>query len=97
MKKLEPKLLSIKPNKDFTLDLLYDDSISGKLEIHKILEDEQFSELDKWEYFKTVTIDDRTNDIVWDNGATLCKNASYRILSLKSFMGRLGFDPEMLD
>jgi len=90
-------LLEIIPNKDFTLTLKYDDGMEGILEINKIFEGDKYPELKEWEYFQTVLIDSKSNDIVWDNGAELCKDASYRILSLKSFMGRMGFDKEMFE
>lgn len=95
MNEKEVVLLEVNPNQDFTLGLKYDDGMEGILEIKKIFEDEKYPELKNWEYFRTVTIDKKTNDIVWDNGAELCKDASYKILSLKSFMSRMGFNEEM--
>lgn len=96
MNEIKPKLICVNALKDFTLELEYDDGLKGILSLSRIKDDPNNQRLLDWKFFESVQIDNSTNDIIWDDGLSLCKNASYRILKLNNIAESLGADPKTL-
>ena len=87
-----PKPEEVKVVDNSRLFVKYSDGISGEISLSTLLRDDEHPEFKDPEYLKQVTIDTKTEDPVWPNGISLCKNAIYRQLELKQLMKRLHID-----
>jgi len=85
-------LQKVEPLENFSLRLFYSNGITGEINVKKILIDAEQGELLNEDKFKSVSIDDKTNDILWGNGFKLCKNASYKIIELKNLASAFKLD-----
>ena len=57
-----------------------------------LLNDGEYPEFKDPDYLNRVTIDPDSNDPVWPNGASLCKNAIYKQLELKVLLNNFHID-----
>lgn len=67
----------------------YSDGLDGEISLSKHQADPGYKQLLDDNYFKTVKINNKSHDICWDNGITLCKNAVYKQLELKQLAKKL--------
>jgi len=87
-----PKLLSVKAEKDFSLYLKYSDGMEGSIKLNKLVERIGYKTLCNPCVFEEVYINPDTNDVSWEGGITICKDAIYRQLELKRLMKNLHID-----
>jgi len=85
-------LQKVEPLENFSLRLFYSNGVSGKINVKNILTDAGQNDLLRGNNFYSVSIDEKTNDIIWGNGFTLCKNASYRIIELNNLTSAFKLD-----
>ena len=86
------KPVQVKIIENSRLFVKYSDGISGEISLANLLEDADYPEFKDPAYLKNVSIDPDSNDAVWPNGASLCKNAIYKQLELKNLMKSLHID-----
>ena len=87
-----PKLTLVKAKKNFRLYLKYSDGKDGIIDLNRLKDRIGFKSLCNPHLFETVFIDPDTNDICWEGGITICKDAVYRQLELKQLMKNLHID-----
>jgi len=87
-----PKPVEVKVIENSRLYLKYSDGISGEISLANLLSEEGYPELKDPEYLNKVSIDSKSNDPSWPNGASLCKNAIYKQLELKKLLEILHID-----
>lgn len=85
-------LLKVEPLENYSLRLFYSNRVVGEINVKKILLDAGQKELLERDQFHSVSIDKSSNDILWKNGFTLCKNASYRIIELNNIASAFKLD-----
>ena len=83
-----PKLVQIKPLKDYKLYCKYSDSTQGEISINHLLQKKGYKQLENTHFFKEAMIDPATNDICWGKDLRLCRNAIYKQISLINMMKR---------
>ena len=86
------KLIEVKPLENFKLFLRYSNGVKGEYDLSKVIERDDFKILRSEKIFNQVFIDEKTNDIFWPCGVSLCRDAVYRQLELKSLMKNLSID-----
>jgi hypothetical protein len=91
-----PKPVEVKVIENSRLYVKYSDGISGEISLANLLNEEGYPELKDPEYLNKVFIDPKSNDAVWPNGASLCKNAIYKQLELKKLMEKFHIDIDKL-
>lgn len=89
-----PKLLVVKAKNKFCLYLKYSDGMEGSINLNKLVERIGYKALCNPHIFNEVSIDPDTNDVCWEGGITICKDAIYRQLELKRLMKNLHIDIE---
>jgi hypothetical protein len=89
-------LIEVKPLKDFKLYLKYSDGTEGEISTSNLRNKKEFESLNDYEVFSQVFVDEKTNDISWKNGLSICKNAAYRQVELKSLMKSFKIDIDNL-
>ena len=87
-----PKPVQIKIIEKSRLYVKYSDGISGEISLENLLNNEEYPEFKNPYYLNRVSIDPETEDPVWPNGASLCKNAIYKQLELKTLVKSLHID-----
>lgn len=70
----------------------YSDGLKGTLDLTKVKSRTEHQIPNSFAGFAKVKIDESTGDFVWENGANICKNASYRILELKRLAKSIKLD-----
>lgn len=88
------KLIEVKPLNDFKILLKYSNGVSGEYDLSKVIQRNDFKILRSEKIFNQVFIDEKTNDVCWPCGVSLCKNAIYRQIELKSIVNKLHIDPD---
>ena len=86
------KPVEVKVVENSRLFVKYSDGISGEISLASLLNDSEHPEFKDPDYLSKVSIDPGSEDPVWPNGISLCKNAIYRQLELKQLMQRLHID-----
>lgn len=86
------KLIEVKPLDHFKLFLRYSNGVKGEYDLSKIIERDEYKILRSEKIFNRVFIDEKTNDVCWPCGVSLCKNSIYQQLELKSLMKNLKID-----
>lgn len=84
------KIINVQPTDDFQMIVKYSDGLDGKISLMKMLKHNEYECIKDLVEFKKVKIDSKSGDIVWDCGATICKNALRGMLELQQEMARLG-------
>jgi hypothetical protein len=87
-----PKPEEVKVIDNSKLFVKYSDGIAGEISLSSLLRDEKHPEFKDPDYLKKVSIDPESEDPVWPNGISLCKNAIYKQLELKQLMKNLHID-----
>lgn len=90
------KLIEVKPLDDFKIFLKYSNGVCGEYDLKKIIERGEFKILRSEKIFHQVFVDEKTNDVCWPCGVSLCKNAIYRQLELNSLMKNLQIDMDKI-
>ena len=67
----------------YKISVEYDDGLKGELDLRKASAQSEIKIPDNMDEFRKVFIHDKTKDFTWENGASICKNASHKILDLK--------------
>ncbi len=91
-----PKLVEVKALDDFSIYLKYSDGLEGEYSLSKVIQQKDFASIRDKHIFNKVSIDKKTNDVVWQEGVSLCKNALYKTLQLKNLMKSFCIDQEKL-
>lgn len=86
------KPVEVKVIENSRLYVKYSDGISGEISLANLLNDGEYPEFKDPKYLNRVSIDPESNDPVWPNGASLCKNAIYKQLELKNLMKNIHID-----
>lgn len=86
------KPVEVKVIENSRLFVEYSDGMSGEISLANLLNDGKYPEFKDPKYLNRVSIDPKSNDPVWPNGASLCKNAIYKQLELKSLMKNFNID-----
>ncbi len=86
------KLIEVVPVNSYKLFLKYSNGITGEYDLSNLIYNDEYKTLRNEKSFRQVYIDEKTNDLVWPCGITLCKNAIYRQLELRSLMKNLNID-----
>ncbi|MCB0730650.1 MAG: DUF2442 domain-containing protein [Ignavibacteriae bacterium] len=76
------KIIKLVPFDDFQLYVEYSDGLNGKINFSKMLKRKEYKSLNNLEEFRKVRIDNKTKDIIWECGVTMCKNATRNMLIL---------------
>ncbi len=84
------KITKVEPFDDFQLYIEYSDGFGGKISFEKMLKHKDYKCINDLTEFKKVSIDKKSKDIVWECGATMCKNAARGMLELKQEIKNLG-------
>ena len=83
------KIIAVKPNRDFTLTITFDDGEKRSMDCKKFIKDKTvFAVLSDYEVFKRVYVDDThciawdkdpnvDSNVVWSNKIDLCPDSSY--------------------
>ena len=87
------KIIEVKPSEDFRLYVKYSDGLDGFINMERMLKHPEYKELNNIEEFMKVGIAEKTKDIKWECGATMCKVATRNMLKLISEMKSLGLQP----
>ena len=91
-----PKLIDVKPLDTLKLYLKYDDGVEGEIKLEHLRKNIFYKDLCDPDYFSKAAIDQKTNDVIWENGVSLCKNAMYKQLQLKQMMKGFHIDLDKL-
>ncbi len=86
------KPILVKAAGELKLYVKYSDGLEGEINLSRHKDDSDYKMLLEESYFSTVTIDEKTKDICWSNGISLCKNAVYKQLELKRLAKSLKLD-----
>ena len=78
-----PKLLEVKPLKNFRLWLRYDDETAGEVDLSELAGKGVFKAWDNQEFFNTVRIGPH-GEIAWGDDLDLCSDSVYLRLTKKS-------------
>ena len=78
--------------KNSRLYVKYSNGISGEISLDNLLNNDLYPEFKKKYYLDSVSIDPISDDPIWPNGASLCKNAIYKQLELKNMKENFGID-----
>jgi len=70
------KVISVEAKPNYTLDLTFDDGITGEISIKDRLFGEVFEPLKKYEFFEQVKVDD-FGVVCWPNDADLATDVLY--------------------
>jgi len=65
------KVIKCKPHDDYKLWLLFDDGLSGEVDLKKLVGKGVFSAWNSIDFFKSVYIDKRTETVAWGEGLDL--------------------------
>ncbi len=84
------KIVEVRPSDDYKLYVRYSDGLDGHINMKKMLKHKDYECIRDIEEFRKVSIDEKTKDIVWECGATMCKVATRSMLKLLSEMRALG-------
>jgi predicted metalloprotease with PDZ domain len=76
------KIIKLKPSEDFQLYIEFSDGLNGEINFSQMLKSEEYKKLNDLTEFKKVSIDEKTKDIIWECGVTMCKNATRNMLEL---------------
>ena len=88
------KPVLVEPRQDNSLFIKYSDDTEGEFDCRKLLSNEQFTDLSDWKKFQRVYIHPETFDICWSDDLTICKDAVYRILSLRNLAESFRINPD---
>ena len=91
-----PKLVEVKPVDGLLIYLKYSNGVEGEFSLERTAAKKEYEILKEDSFFKKVYIDSKTNDVTWGEGLSLCKNAIYKQLELKSLMKSLKLDLEKI-
>lgn len=72
--------------------LEYTDGLNGELDLTKVSKKSEHNIPLSPEEFNQVKIDPVSGDVCWKNGASICKDASYKILDLMRLAKSLKLD-----
>ena len=75
-----------------TLYFRYSCGECGNLDLSNILVDDRLKALRDPEYLKRASIDKKTGDLIWPNGESMCKNAIYKILTMRNVLSSFKID-----
>ncbi len=92
----EPQIISIKLASDYIITINYNDGVKGDYNFSKVIEHDDLKALQDKAYFGTVKVCEKSGDLVWQNGESVCKDALYRQLTLRSMLNNLKIDEELL-
>jgi hypothetical protein len=70
----------------------YNDGLEGIINLSFLFKNFLYEELKNSEVFKTVYIDEKTNDICWDKNISICKDMLYNHLKLLNLANNLKLD-----
>ncbi|HPN37840.1 MAG TPA: DUF2442 domain-containing protein [Melioribacteraceae bacterium] len=82
----------IKPVSNNQIFVKYNDGLEGNINLSFLFKNFIYQDLKNEEIFKTVCIDKETNDIVWANNITICKDMLYNHLKLLKLADNLKID-----
>ena len=82
-------LVEVKPLKNHKIYLKYSNGLEGEYSLAKVMQKDDYKFLNDDEMFANVKVDEKTNDVTWDNGVLLCKNAIYKQLELMKLAEKL--------
>lgn len=91
-----PKLINAIPIENFCLQLEYSDGLKGEYSCARLINKEESACLANPELFRLVTIDKKSNDLIWPNGFSLCGKALYKQLQLINLMNSFHIDIEKI-
>ena len=86
------ELVEVKPLNDHKIYLRYSNGLEGEYSLKKVMIKDEYKFLSNDDIFNNVEVDEKTNDIGWGNGITLCKNAIYKQLELIQLAEKLKLD-----
>ena len=87
------KIIEVKLLPRNKLFVKYSDNVKGEIDLTKISFNNVQKEIANSEQLESVRIEDKSGDIVINNGEIeLCKNATYEILKLRAQMRSFGID-----
>ena len=87
-----PKPVEVKAIDHMMLFVKYSDGLEGVISLLHQIKNPVYKDLLNMKYFSSVTIDENTKDICWDNGVYLCKDAIYKQLDLVRLAKSLKLD-----
>lgn len=90
------KIVKIRPSESFKLFIEYSDGFSGTIDLTKMLKHKDYECIRDISKFKEVEIDERTNDIIWRCGASMCKNAVREMLELRQSIENMGLSIDLI-
>jgi hypothetical protein len=85
----------VEPRKDFNLHVKYSDETEGEFDCLKLVSSDKYSKLKNWKEFKKVHIHPKSFDICWNDDLSICKNAVYKIITLKNLAKSIRIDPHL--
>ena len=87
-----PKLIEISPKKNMHVFLKYSDGTEGEINLLHLKENNEYKILSDNTEFQKVGIDPNSNDLMWECGISICRDASYKLLKLRNQMKNLRID-----
>ncbi len=87
-----PIPVAVTPLEDMKLNVKYSNGIEGVINLGHLREREEYSKLLSEKYFRQVDIHPENKDIFWEEGISICKDAVYKQLELKTLMKKLHID-----
>ena len=86
------ELIEVKPLNDYKIYLKYSNGLEGEYSLKKVMLKFEYEFLNDEKIYKTVKVEKETNDVSWENGVLLCKNAIYKQLELLKLAEKLKLD-----
>ena len=77
------KVIKVKPKTNYVIEVTFEDGFKGNLNMKPLLGDGITKDLEDFEYFKKVELDD-FGGIYWPNGYDICPNYLREIIEKES-------------
>ncbi len=86
------KPIEVKITGEYRIFVSYSDGMEGEINLAHLKNNPEYKFMEDQTEFGKVYISSVTSDLCWSNGISLCKDAIYKQLELKSLMKRLKID-----
>ena len=84
--------VSVKVLENYKIYLVYSNGEKGEINLAHLKKNPDYQNLFRDNNFDDVFIDEKTKEIMWKSGESICKNAAYRQIELKNLMNKLHID-----